>query len=45
MSETTGERFSTETEGLQEATSPEVVRLSDGDTLDLRISPVRKEIV
>jgi FtsP/CotA-like multicopper oxidase with cupredoxin domain len=44
MSETTGERFSTETEGLQEATGPEVVRLRDGDSLDLRISPVRKEI-
>jgi FtsP/CotA-like multicopper oxidase with cupredoxin domain len=44
MSETTSERFSTETEGLREATSPEVGRLRDGDTLDLRISPVRKEI-
>jgi FtsP/CotA-like multicopper oxidase with cupredoxin domain len=45
MSETTNEeRFSTETEGLEEATSPEVVRLRDGDTHEITIKPVRKRI-
>ena len=45
MSETTsGERFSTETEGLEEATSPEVVRLRDGDTHEITIKPVRKRL-
>jgi FtsP/CotA-like multicopper oxidase with cupredoxin domain len=45
MSETTSEgRFSTETEGLEEATSPEVVRLRDGETHEITIKPVRKRI-
>jgi FtsP/CotA-like multicopper oxidase with cupredoxin domain len=37
-------RFSTETEGLDEATSPEVVRLTDGETHKIAIKPVRKRI-
>src|SRR5215204_1787476 len=36
--------FSTETAGLQEASSPRIVRLYDGDSFDLRIHPVRKRI-
>ena len=36
--------FSTETEGLAEASASEVVRLRDGDRYDLRIAPVRKRI-
>ena len=45
MSETTSEEhFSTETEGLEEATSPEVVRLRDGETHEITIKPVRKRI-
>jgi FtsP/CotA-like multicopper oxidase with cupredoxin domain len=36
--------FSTDTEGLAEATAPDVVRLHDGDHYDLRITPVRKRI-
>jgi FtsP/CotA-like multicopper oxidase with cupredoxin domain len=36
--------FTTETEGLPAASSPEVLPLSDGDQLDLRITPVRKHI-
>ena len=36
--------FSTETAGLQEASSPSIVRLYDGDSFDLRIHPVRKRI-
>jgi FtsP/CotA-like multicopper oxidase with cupredoxin domain len=36
--------FTTETGGLPDASSPQVVRLSDGDRLDLRIAPVRKRI-
>jgi FtsP/CotA-like multicopper oxidase with cupredoxin domain len=44
MSETTDERFSTETEGLEEATRPEVIRLRDGETHEITIKPVRKRI-
>src|SRR5215211_9240871 len=36
--------FTTETEGLPEASSPGVVRLHDGDIFDLGIRPVRKRI-
>jgi hypothetical protein len=36
--------FTTETAGLAEASSPTVIRLHDGDQLDLRIEPVRKRI-
>jgi FtsP/CotA-like multicopper oxidase with cupredoxin domain len=38
------ETFPTETTGLPEATSPEVVELRDGDEFDLRIAPVAKRI-
>jgi FtsP/CotA-like multicopper oxidase with cupredoxin domain len=34
----------TETEGLPEATRPEIVELSDGDSFDLEIVPVAKRI-
>ena len=34
----------TETEGLPEATRPEIVELSDGDSFDLEIAPVAKRI-
>src|SRR5918995_1938675 len=34
--------FTTETEGLLEASNPSVVRLYNGDTFDLSIRPVRK---
>jgi FtsP/CotA-like multicopper oxidase with cupredoxin domain len=45
MSETTSEEhFSAETEGLEESSSPEVVRLRDGDTHEITIKPVRKRI-
>jgi FtsP/CotA-like multicopper oxidase with cupredoxin domain len=45
MSETTSdELFSNETEGLAEATSPEVIRLRDGETHQITIKPVRKRI-
>jgi FtsP/CotA-like multicopper oxidase with cupredoxin domain len=45
MSETASdEHFSTKTEGLEEATSPEVVRLHDGDTHEITIKPVRKRL-
>jgi FtsP/CotA-like multicopper oxidase with cupredoxin domain len=37
-------RFSTEVEGLEEAKSPEVIRLRDGDTHEITIKPVRKRI-
>ena len=40
----TVDRLPTETEGLPEATRPEVVELSDGDTFDLEIGPARKRI-
>ena len=36
--------FSTDTEGLEEATSPEVIRLRDGETHEIEIKPVRKHI-
>ncbi|HET7272537.1 MAG TPA: multicopper oxidase domain-containing protein, partial [Rubrobacter sp.] len=36
--------FTTETAGLPEASSPSVVRLHDGDSVDVRIQPVRKRI-
>jgi len=36
--------FTTETEGLPEASNPSVVRLYNGDTFDLSIYPVRKRI-
>ena len=38
------ELFTTETAGLPEASRPAVTRLHDGDRLDLRIGPVRKNI-
>ena len=38
------EYFSTETEGLEEATSPDVIRLRDGDTHEITIKPVRKRL-
>jgi FtsP/CotA-like multicopper oxidase with cupredoxin domain len=45
VSETTSsERFSSKTEGLEEAISPEVVRLRDGETYEIEIKPVRKRI-
>jgi FtsP/CotA-like multicopper oxidase with cupredoxin domain len=36
--------FTSETAGLPEASSPNVVRLYDGDSFELRIYPVRKRI-
>jgi FtsP/CotA-like multicopper oxidase with cupredoxin domain len=36
--------FTTETAGLPEVSSPGVIRLHDGDRLDLRIGPVRKNL-
>ena len=36
--------FTTETAGLPEVASPGVMRLHDGDRLDLRIGPVRKRL-
>jgi FtsP/CotA-like multicopper oxidase with cupredoxin domain len=45
MTETTSEgRFSTETEGLDEATRPDVIRLKHGDVHEITIKPVRKRI-
>jgi FtsP/CotA-like multicopper oxidase with cupredoxin domain len=44
MNQTTDEHFSTEVEGLDEAKSPEVIRLRDGDTHEITIKPVRKRI-
>jgi FtsP/CotA-like multicopper oxidase with cupredoxin domain len=38
------DRLPTETEGLPEATRPELVELSDGDSFDLEIAPVAKRI-
>ncbi len=38
------ETFPTETTGLPEATSPEVIELRDGEEFDLRIAPVAKRI-
>ena len=36
--------FSTDVEGLEEAKSPEVIRLRDGETHEITIKPVRKRI-
>ncbi len=36
--------FSTDVEGLEEATSPDVIRLRDGETHQIEIKPVRKRI-
>jgi FtsP/CotA-like multicopper oxidase with cupredoxin domain len=36
--------FSTDVEGLEEAKSPEVFRLRDGETHEIEIKPVRKRI-
>ncbi len=36
--------FSTDVEGLEEAKSPEVIRLRDGETHEIEIKPVRKRI-
>ena len=36
--------FTTATAGLEEVSSPHVLRLRDGDRLDLGISPVRKSL-
>jgi FtsP/CotA-like multicopper oxidase with cupredoxin domain len=36
--------FPSETEGLPDASRPEVVELSDGDEFELEIAPVRKQI-
>jgi FtsP/CotA-like multicopper oxidase with cupredoxin domain len=38
------ELFTTETAGLPEVASPDVIRLRDGDRLDLRIGPARKRL-
>jgi FtsP/CotA-like multicopper oxidase with cupredoxin domain len=38
------ERFTTETEGLEEASRPQVIRLRDGEAHDITIKPVRKRI-
>src|SRR5512132_1243978 len=40
----TVDRLPTETEGLPEATRPQVVELADGDEFNLEIAPVRKRI-
>ena len=40
----TTDRFPTETEGLPEASSSEIVELADGQEFDLRIAPVAKEL-
>jgi FtsP/CotA-like multicopper oxidase with cupredoxin domain len=40
----TADRFPTETVGIVEAGLPEVVDLADGDTYELEIAPVRKQI-
>ena len=36
--------FTTETAGLSQATRPQLIRLHDGDRLDLHIEPLRKQI-
>ena len=48
---TTGDRpiaasasFSTETAGLEDTVATELVELADGDTFDLRITPVVKQL-
>jgi FtsP/CotA-like multicopper oxidase with cupredoxin domain len=40
----TAEHFATETAGLPEAVDPQVIDLADGDSVDLRIAPIRKRI-
>src|SRR5215210_6343817 len=40
----TSERFPTDTHGLVEAVGSEVIHLSDGDEVELRIAPVSKRI-
>src|SRR3954451_20893539 len=42
--DTSDDLFTTETAGLPEVLGPDVTRLADGDRLDLRIGPVRKNI-
>ncbi|MGH3114458.1 MAG: multicopper oxidase domain-containing protein, partial [Gaiellaceae bacterium] len=39
-----GERFPTEAAGLPESVRPEIVDLSDGEAVDLRIAPVAKRL-
>ena len=39
-----GDLFTTETDGLPDASATQVIRLQDGDRFDLRITPVRKRI-
>jgi FtsP/CotA-like multicopper oxidase with cupredoxin domain len=41
---TSSDHFPTETAGLPEARSPELVELGDGDRFDLRIAPVAKRL-
>jgi FtsP/CotA-like multicopper oxidase with cupredoxin domain len=41
---TTPDHFPTDTAGLQEAHAPELIELSDGDELELRVAPVTKRI-
>jgi hypothetical protein len=38
------DHFPTETTGLPACRRPEIVELADGDTLDLEISPVAKQL-
>ncbi len=38
------DKFPTDIEGLSKAARPNQIRLSDGDSYDLRITPVRKQI-
>ena len=40
----TSEQFPTETAGLPESVRPDVLELSDGDVVDLRIAPVAKRL-
>jgi FtsP/CotA-like multicopper oxidase with cupredoxin domain len=42
--EPTTDQFPTDPSGLPEARQPEVIELSDGDELDLRIAPVAKKL-
>jgi FtsP/CotA-like multicopper oxidase with cupredoxin domain len=39
-----GDLFTTDVSGLQQASPPRVIRLRDGEQFDLRIAPVRKHI-
>ena len=41
---TSDDLFTTETAGLVDASPSDLIRLSDGDTFDLRIEPVRKRM-